>query len=63
MGRANTNSVSGVGRFNYRKKGRVDNGYDPERQAKGGAGIMPAELIIIDDRKLLLTLGRRQFKL
>ena len=50
MGRANTNSVSGVGRFNYRKKGRVDNGYDPERQAKGGAGIMPAELIIINDR-------------
>ena len=52
MGRANTNSVSGVGRFNYRKKGRVDNVHDPERQAKGGAGIMPAELIIIDDRMI-----------
>ena len=54
MGRANTKSVSGAGRFNYRKKGRKEGEPDPERQSKGGpcnnVYLMPLELIIIDDR-------------
>ena len=41
MDRANTKSVSGGGRFNYRKKGR-EGEPDPERQSKGGPGIFNA---------------------